>query len=53
MPKKTTAQPPEKLTGIQLIEVPTSAVGAKAIKSALKHIKDEVGIIKGIGLLKN
>ena len=53
MPKKTTAQPPEKLTGIQLIDIPTSAVGAKAIKSALKHIKDEVGIIKGIGLLKN
>ena len=53
MPKKTTAQPPEKLTGIQLIDIPTSAVGAKAIKSALKHIKDEVGIVKGIGLLKN
>lgn len=49
--KKTIAQPPEKLTGIQEIEVPHSAVGFKAIKSALTHIKDEVGIIKGIGLL--
>lgn len=49
--KKTHAQPPEKLTGIQLTEVPTSAVGVKAIKSALTHIKNEVGISKGIGLL--
>lgn len=53
MSKKTTAQPSEKLTGIQLIDVPKSAVGFKAIKSALTHIKDEVGLIKGIGLLKN
>jgi molybdopterin-dependent oxidoreductase alpha subunit len=51
MSKKTHSQPPEKLTGIQLIEIPTSAVGAKAIQSALTHIKDEVGISKGIGLL--
>lgn len=50
--KKTTAQPPEKLTGIQLPEVPKSSVGIKAIASALSHIKDEVGILKGIGLLK-
>ena len=50
--KKTTAQPPEKLTGIQLTEVPKSSVGIKAIASALSHIKDEVGILKGIGLLK-
>ncbi|MCI2229611.1 FdhF/YdeP family oxidoreductase [Polaribacter sp. MSW13] len=53
MSKKHHAQPPEKLTGIQLKEVPKSAVGIKAIKSALSHIKDEVGIIKGITLLKN
>jgi molybdopterin-dependent oxidoreductase alpha subunit len=52
MSKKTTAQPPEKLTGIQLTEVPKSSVGLKAIASALTHIKDEVGILKGIGLLK-
>ena len=52
MSKKTTAQPPEKLTGIQLTEVPKSSVGIKAIASALSHIKDEVGILKGIGLLK-
>ena len=50
---KTNAQPPEKLTGIELKKIPTAAVGAKAIASALKHIKDEVGIIKGISLLKN
>jgi molybdopterin-dependent oxidoreductase alpha subunit len=52
MSKRTTAQPPEKLTGIQLTEVPKSSVGLKAIASALTHIKDEVGILKGIGLLK-
>tara|TARA_R110001592_G_C13188983_1_gene752087 strand:- start:361 stop:2652 length:2292 start_codon:yes stop_codon:yes gene_type:complete len=52
MSKKITAQPPEKLTGIQLTEVPKSSVGLKAIASALTHIKDEVGILKGIGLLK-
>ncbi|WP_339663081.1 FdhF/YdeP family oxidoreductase [uncultured Polaribacter sp.] len=51
MSKKTTAQPPEKLTGIQLTEVPKSSVGFPAIKSALTHIKDEVGVLKGIGLL--
>ena len=51
MSKKTTAQPPEKLTGIQFTEVPKSSVGFPAIKSALTHIKDEVGVLKGIGLL--
>ncbi|WP_439130976.1 FdhF/YdeP family oxidoreductase [Polaribacter sp.] len=53
MHKKTSAQPPEQLTGIQLKEVPKTSVGPKAIVSALGHIKNEVGIIKGIGLLKN
>jgi molybdopterin-dependent oxidoreductase alpha subunit len=51
MIKKTIAQPPEKFTGIQEVEIPKSSVGFKAVKSALTHIKDEVGIIKGIGLL--
>lgn len=51
--KKTNAQPPEKLTGIQLKEIPESAVGVKAIVSALSHIKDEVGIKDGIRLLAN
>ena len=49
--KKTAAQPPEKLTGIQLTEVPTSAAGIKAIQSTFKHITKEVGLVKGIGLL--
>ncbi|CAL2103154.1 putative formate dehydrogenase oxidoreductase protein [Tenacibaculum sp. 190130A14a] len=49
--KKIHAQPPEKLTGIKLTEIPKSAVGVKAIKSALSHVSDEVGIGKGIGLL--
>lgn len=53
MAKKTTAQPPEKLTGIELKEIPDSAVGFKAIKSSLNQITSEVGLIKGIGLLKN
>lgn len=49
--KKIHAQPPEKLTGIKLTKVPESAAGVPAIKSALKHINDEVGLGKGIGLL--
>lgn len=49
--KKTHAQPPEKLTGIKLTEIPKSAVGVKAIASALSHVSDEVGLGKGIGLL--
>ena len=53
MIKKTVAQPPEELTGIKLKKIPTSAAGAKAIVSALSHIRNEVGLIKGIGLLKN
>ena len=53
MSKKTTAQPPEKLTGIQLTKIPKTSVGLKAIVSALTHIKKEVGIVNGIKLLKN
>lgn len=49
--KKTNAQPPEKLTGIQLKKIPESAVGVKAITSAISHISSEVGLGKGIGLL--
>ena len=53
MEKKIQAQPPTKLTGIQLAEIPISAVGVKAITSAMSHIKKEVGLVKGIVLLKN
>jgi len=53
MAQKSKAQAPEKLTGIQVTEIPRSAVGIKAIISALTHIKDEVGVVKGIRLLKN
>ena len=53
MSKKINAQPPEKLTGIQLHEIPTSAVGFKAIKSSINVIVREVGLVKGIQLLKN
>ena len=49
--KKVHAQPPEKLTGIKLTKVPESAAGVPAIKSALAHVNDEVGLGKGIGLL--
>ncbi|PKH51711.1 hypothetical protein CXF68_13905 [Tenacibaculum sp. Bg11-29] len=51
--KKTHAQPPEKLTGIKLIDIPKKAVGTKAIQSALNHVFSETGISKGISLLKN
>ncbi len=53
MEKKIHAQPPKTLTGIQLTAIPTSAVGVKAITSAMSHIKKEVGLVKGIVLLKN
>lgn len=53
MTKKTNAQPPKKFTGIKLTEIPTKAVGTKAISSALQHVFSEVGVIKGIGILKN
>ncbi|WP_435262757.1 FdhF/YdeP family oxidoreductase [Tenacibaculum sp. nBUS_03] len=49
--KKIHAQPPEKLTGIKLTDIPSSAVGAKAIASALSHVTEEIGLVKGIGLL--
>ncbi|WP_369047765.1 FdhF/YdeP family oxidoreductase [Tenacibaculum sp. UWU-22] len=51
--QKTNEQPPEKLTGIKFTQVPKKAVGTKAIKSALKHVFTEAGIVKGIKLLKN
>jgi molybdopterin-dependent oxidoreductase alpha subunit len=51
MSKKPNEQPPEKLTGIRLTEVPKTSVGVKAIVSALTHIKNEVGVSKGIQLL--
>ncbi|MDY0779461.1 FdhF/YdeP family oxidoreductase [Tenacibaculum sp. IB213877] len=51
--KKTNAQPPVKLTGIELSNVPKEAVGTKAIQSAINHIFSEVGVIKGISALKN
>ncbi|MCL4147947.1 UNVERIFIED_CONTAM: hypothetical protein GTU68_053122 [Idotea baltica] len=51
MSKRIKEQPPEKLTGIQLTEVPKTSVGPKAIATALTHIKEEVGVKKGIQLL--
>jgi molybdopterin-dependent oxidoreductase alpha subunit len=53
MIKKTTAQPPEKFTGIEFTEISKTAAGKKALASTFKHIKKEVGIIDGIKLLKN
>ena len=44
--KKTDAQPPEKLTGIELTEIPKSAVGVKSIKTALNHVTKETGVLK-------
>ncbi len=51
--KKTKAQPPVKLTGITLTKTPKKAVGTKAIASALNHVFSEVGLSKGISVLKN
>jgi hypothetical protein len=49
--KKTTAQTPEKLTGIRLTKIPKAAVGFKAIRSTFAQINREVGLVKGMGLL--
>ena len=51
--KNIKAQPPKKLTGIKLTEVPRKSVGTKAIHSALSHVFSETSIAKGISLLKN
>ena len=51
--KKIHAQPPKKLTGIEFEEIPSSAAGFTAIKSAITQIKDRVGLKKGISLLAN
>ncbi|WP_334059020.1 FdhF/YdeP family oxidoreductase [Polaribacter sp. P097] len=53
MIKKTNAQNPEKYTGIELKEIPHSAVGFKAIKSSINHVKNEAGLFRGMSLLKN
>jgi molybdopterin-dependent oxidoreductase alpha subunit len=53
MSKKIHSSPPEKLTGVQLAKIPKSAAGFKAIQSVFKTITKEVGLFKGIGLLKN
>jgi len=51
MHKKPKAQPPEKRTGISLKNTPKTAAGLKAISSTLNHLKNEVGLPKGIQLL--
>ena len=50
MSKISKKQPSKKQTEIRLTEVPKTAVGVKAIASALSHIKNEVGVFKGIQL---
>ncbi len=44
-------QPPEEFTGIKFTKIPKTAAGIKAIKSTFNHITEEVGLVKGIGLL--
>ncbi len=53
MAKTPKEQPPEKLTGITTTKLPKTAVGVKAIQSALSHVTKEVGVKKGIQLLAN
>ena len=50
--KKSSVQPPAKFTGIRLHDVAAGAAGPKAVKIALGHIKDEVGVLKGMKVLK-
>lgn len=51
MHKKSKAQPLKKRTGISLKNTPKTAAGLKAISSTLNHLKNEVGLPKGIQLL--
>ena len=50
--KKISAQPPAKFTGISLEEASTGAAGPKAVKIALKHIMEEMSVVKGLKVLK-
>ncbi len=50
--KKTNAQPPEEFTGIRKTKPANYAAGGKAIKSSIDHIRDEMTLGQGIGLLK-
>ena len=49
--KKIKSVPPEEFTGIKRTKIPKTAVGVKAISSALSHVSEEIGLIRGIGLL--
>ena len=50
---KRSGQPPKEFTEISLSDPKEYAAGVPAIISSLKFIKDEVGVGKGIKLLKN
>ena len=49
--KKTTAQPPEEFTGIEVTPPPSSAAGFQSITSSLQHIRSEMSLARGIKLL--
>jgi len=49
--QRTTAQPPEKLTGLKLGSIPESAGGLTAVGVALQHVQREMGTLRGFKLL--
>jgi len=50
-PKRTSAQPPEKHTGLKLGTVAETAGGVTAVAVATKHIMREMGTLRGFTLL--
>jgi len=49
--RKVRIIPPATLTGVRLRNPKESAVGIPAITSAMKHVADEMGLLKGLRLL--
>ncbi|TVR39147.1 MAG: hypothetical protein EA392_07340 [Cryomorphaceae bacterium] len=49
--RKVHILPPEKLTGLQFTEPPTSAAGLKGITTAMKHLSEELGLISGLKVM--
>ena len=52
-PSRTEAQSPEKFTGLNQSEPPLVAGGLEAVKTAMRHLQQEMGITRGLkSLLK-
>ncbi len=48
---RAAAQPPEAFTGLQQSDLPETAGGLKAVKTATKHLREEMGLLRGFKTL--